>query len=62
MLDNLRAQIRAAIRAGDMERAWFLVRIVVSYRLAIGEINVSTAIRAFSSVAREIAPEAHGRH
>ena len=61
MLENLRAQIRAAIRARDMERAWFLVRIVVSYRAAIGEINVAAG-RAFPSVAGEIAPEAHGRH
>ena len=37
--------------------AWFLVRIVVSYRAAIGEINVAAG-RAFPSVAGEIAPEA----
>ena len=38
MTDTLRAQIRAAIRAGHMERAWFLVGVVVLYRIATGEL------------------------
>lgn len=38
MIDSYRLMIRSAIRRGDMNRALFLVGIVVLYRLATGDI------------------------
>jgi hypothetical protein len=40
MIEVLRSQIRAAIRAHDMDQAHFLVRMVVLLRAAKGEIYI----------------------
>jgi hypothetical protein len=40
LIERTRAQVRAALRNHDMDRAWFLVRIVVGLRICAGEIDV----------------------
>lgn len=40
MIEQYRALVRAALRAGDTDRAWFLTRIIVGLRICAGEINV----------------------
>lgn len=39
-IEILRQQIKSAVRAGDMDRAWYLCRIVVGLRVCEGEIPV----------------------
>lgn len=40
MIDDYRAQVRAALHNNDKDEALFLIRIIVGIRIAAGEIPV----------------------
>jgi hypothetical protein len=39
-LEALRSEIKGALRAGDMDRAWMWVSILIGKRIIAGEITV----------------------
>ena len=40
MIETYRARIRAALRAGNIDQAWFWTRMVIAERVMAGEIQV----------------------
>lgn len=40
MIENYRSMVRSALRAGDLDEARFLIRIIVGIRICAGEIAV----------------------